>query len=114
MFILCRGYCGSLNHQKYEIFERNFQTTVSRTYLVSVFQDNDATGGEAEEVFDVILANDGVQVDAIHVQPLHFLEVSVLRLARHQPDQPPVGHLHRLLHLLRLGRVEPELGDVTR
>ena len=53
-------------------------------YLVSVLQDNDSTGRKAEEVLDVILADHRVQVHAVHVEPLHLLKVSVLRLAGDQ------------------------------
>ena len=102
---------------------------VEKIYLVSVLQDNDPTGRKAEEVLDVILADHGVQVHAVHVEPLHLLKVSVLRLAGHQAHQPPVRHLvnsiqfsissnfqfhlDSLLHLLSLSGVESELRDIS-
>ena len=57
-------------------------TTVHSVHLPKVIANfppvskhDDAARGETEEVFDAVLADDGVQVHAVHVQPLDPLEV---------------------------------------
>lgn len=43
--------------------------------LSTVSQHNDAARREAKKVLDVVLADDWVQVHAVHVQPLDSLEI---------------------------------------
>jgi hypothetical protein len=56
--------------------------------------------------------HDGVEVHAVHVQPLDLLQVGELGLRGEDAPQPHVGGLDLLLHLLRLRGHEPELGHV--
>ena len=58
--------------------------------------------------------NDWVKVDAVHVEPLDLLEVSVLGLGAVEAGQPLVGLLHPGLHVLGLRGQESELRHVAR
>lgn len=58
--------------------------------------------------------NDWVKVDAVHVEPLDLLKVSVLGLGAAEAGQPRVGGLHPGLHVLSLRGEEPELWHVAR
>jgi len=92
-----------ITNSQHEVFSFEVDLADSRPKVVSDFvpvsENDDTAGGQPEVVFDIVLPNDGMEVYSIHVQPFHFLQVSIFCLRGLEARQSTVCLLYSCLYL---------------